>query len=734
MDARDDRLEERLRGLGKALDHEIGPVDTDAGWNRVRSHAASAPRKPAHAQHRSRAPHPGRWVSAAAVLAAVLVATPYVLNQLHPKQTTPPATKNTVQGETVPIGNISGVDFLTPRDGFATAALGSYGAQNAVLSTTDGGTSWAVHRLPQGYTALAVHFTDDQKGYVLAQQTGLGQAGAASQLVPTVILATQDGAKSWHVAWSEPGAQALSNGTTLMRVGFQFFGSQGYAFVGDKVLTTTDGFKSWSPLTLPSGYEPVHMDFLTARTGFVASQQCPANQAGGSIAGCQPRLIQTTDGGQTWSTAFSPSGQNYWAYSGAVSFATSQDGWYFQKNSATWQGTLYQTTDGGRKWTLAQPNFAQGRTVAGAPTFVTPKVGWLPINVGAAPYPGGLLITRDGGATWTTASANQVWSLNSVSILSAKVGYAAGENPSSQQGFLVKTTDGGRTFTQVLPALSPSSLVEFPDTAHGFGIGIPSDGQAFIATTDGGKTWTQRSELPQGAMGLSFVSPNVGFAIAAPKNAGTSMQVLSTKDGGRHWQVRANLSAASGQLYATTPYVKFFDKEHGVLETEDYPQTVLEQTSDGGRTWTQMVTQTSTPGSWQQYDFLSQAVGFQLSTVVNQGQGTATLQRTTDGGKTWSTVQQFTNGDWGEAIYFSSAQDGWLAMQSAPATQNSQTVILQTTDGGKTWASHPVGGPALQPFNNSLLLQFPDAQNGWLLGNNGIYRSTDGGQTWTQQP
>ncbi|MDA8345667.1 MAG: hypothetical protein M0Z66_09305 [Thermaerobacter sp.] len=726
MDARDERLEQRLQGLGEAIDREIGPVDTDAGWRRLQARRSAAPQRGRPSRR------PGWWVGAAAALAAILIAAPYVLHLQpgKPPVIQPPPATTKPGGVSVPIGKVSAVDFLSRQEGFAAVSLGGYGSQNAVLSTANGGQTWLVHKLPQGYSVLSMHFTDDQLGYVLAQQTG---TTPSPNPPPIVILWTRNGGQTWTQTYSAPGSQALMNTTETMRVGFQFYGSQGYAFVGDKILTTTGG-KSWSALSLPQGFAPVHMDFLSPRVGYVAGQECPqAPQPGTSEAGCKAVLIETTDGGQTWSTVFTAPQQNLWAYSDAVSFANGQDGWFFLKDSATWQSYLYQTKDGGKTWTEEQKNFAQGRTVAGAPTFVTPKVGWLPINEGAAPYPGGLLITRDGGQTWSQVGTKRGWSLNGVSMVSAQDGFAAGNN-ATQQGFLIKTTNGGQTWTQVLPSLAPTSFVDFPGAKHGFGIGIPSDTQAFLATSNGGKTWSETTRLPANAMGLSFVNANLGYAIAAPKNAGTTMQVLRSTDGGQHWQVEANLSAAAGNLFATTPYVKFFDAQHGILETEDYPQVVLEATSDGGKTWTKVSTQQSVPGSWQQISFLSPQMGYAISTTINQGQATVVMQETTDGGTSWSTVKQFTNGDWAEAMYFQSPELGWLAMRSAPTSQNPATVIMQTTDGGKTWSSYPMPGAALQPIGNNLLMQFQDQKNGSLMGQGSFYRTTDGGRTWMQQP
>ena len=739
MDARDERFEERLLQLGRTIDRKVGPSDPQllTRLERARGEGRRATKgRPAGRGGQN------RWFYWAAVLLVLLVAVPYVAHLTGGRQQAGHqhvTNVGPVYGKPIVLGAVEAVDFATARSGWVAAATGAYGSRNVVLETRDGGNSWTERLLPTGYTALALHFTGDRQGtgYVLAQETGLGsQSGTASQTVPVAILATQNGGRTWHVAWREQGPQALFNATVLMRVGFQFFGSQGYAYVGDRVLTSQDGFKGWTALTLPQGFEPVHMDFLTPRIGFVAGQTCGSSPQPGTAggAGCTARLIETTDGGQTWQTSFTAPDQNYWNYSAAVSFPSAEDGWFFLKDSATWQGYLYRTTDGGKTWSLQQSQLASGRDVAGAPTFVSGNVGWLPNNAGAAPYTEGLLITRDGGKTWRSVGTDLFWSLSGVSLVSPEVGYAVGRGGSQQNGFLVKTVDGGRTWTQLLPSLAPTTLLDFTDALHGFGIGLASDPQAVLASVDGGRTWREIYRAADPVQAVSFVDRKVGYMVTTAPS-GQSPVLLATRDGGRHWRRQARLPIASGVLAGTTTYLHFQSVREGIMQTGFYPDVTLSATMDGGKTWTVLSSRPAAPGAAEQFSFIAD-MGYTLQTVPGatlSQPSDVTLERTIDGGKSHDIVHTWQGSGQGAAVYFLNQDLGWVAMQEHIYSQDARTVVYATRDGGKTWTASSTA-MSLQNFNTQLQMQFATAKDGWLMGIGSLYRTNDGGRTWQQLP
>ena len=387
------------------------------------------------------------WAGAAATLLAILVIAPYLK---HFQGNSPPMTQVTkTNGKQFSIGSVSAIDFHTSQNGWAAVRLGKPGARNAVLSTSDGGLNWSLHDLPkayQKYSVAGIHFNDIRHGNLLVRKSGL--TAAHTGFTAVAILSTNDGAQQWHITY-----RSRLFATTIWTEHLQFFGAVGYTFDG-QLLRSSDGGSTWTNVPLPKGFTPSDADFLSATVGFVAGGACPAGTQTASTGqghSCRPDVIMTRDGGATWSTAFMRPPIVGEAYS-LVSFATSQDGWCYVQDTATYRSYLYRTTDGGTTWTLEQDDFARGvlgRVPPEDMTFVTPQVGWVPLNSGPMGLPAGLLVTRDGGKTWSLVGDPRTWSLNAISLLSESVGFAAGSN--GARGFLVKTKDGGRRWAQILP-------------------------------------------------------------------------------------------------------------------------------------------------------------------------------------------------------------------------------------------------------------------------------------------
>jgi probable HAF family extracellular repeat protein len=170
-----------------------------------------------------------------------------------------------------------------------------------VASTTDAGSSWSITQInmaPQNFGELLgpggrIDFVDSVHGWV-----NLDAAGS-SNFRPGVLLATQDGGKTWHGVSSRtyPGfAGAIRFVTT--KDGW-LAGGPGNEYL----YVTHDGGRSWQqtipnppPQVNPAVY-PVYdlPTFLDERNGFL-----PVTYSGKGLDSCTLEVFLTHDGGGTW--------------------------------------------------------------------------------------------------------------------------------------------------------------------------------------------------------------------------------------------------------------------------------------------------------------------------------------------------------------------------------------------------------------------------------------------------
>lgn len=622
--------------------------------------------------------------------------------------------------------HFTAVDFITPDTGWVAGydewtQTGLKG--NKLLHTADGGRTWATSNAPDG-SVLQIHFTDPVHGWMITWKDTDKKM---------TVWASVDGGKTWRRQWQEPSSQIMDNLAMQARAKIFFSGSQnGYILAGGILLATTNGGGTWKPVSLPAKFTPVDMSFTGFQKGWVAGQE------GTGTSGANSRLVVlvTVNGGQSWERSFFPPNNSHCLpFSASLSFATSEDGWLFYKDDAM-NGILYHTVDGGKRWELEQTALASGRTLAVAMVFTGSNAGWLPVDSGAAPLPGGILITRDGGRNWQPAGFDKGWSIEAVSPVSSRECWAIGELPNIGN-FLIHTTDGGKTWRQLLPALRPTSGISFSDPGNGTGIGLPSDWGAVLRTADGGKSWTEINSPGARPLAVSFPFPKEGWIVAGdPGDPGRIL--LRTSDGGSTWDTIARLTLKPDMLAPYQPYLQFFNRQAGLWQTADWPSVILAGTADGGKTWQKQMDLRRPPGSSAKICFTSPRHGFAvLETSSKTGPGQRNgynLMKTADGGRTWTTVKHLDRSYWVQCLSFVTPEDGWILAARNPFTNRQQNEVMHTSDGGATWQETPLEYDTAGDISNFVQMTFVNAKDGWILARDGIQRTRDGGRTWQKCP
>lgn len=199
-----------------------------------------------------------------------------------------------------------------------------------------------------------------------------------------------------------------------------------------------------------------------------------SNASAGIAAGSGGRVRWTADGGATWATGTTGVGTDL----ASVTMVNSQTGWISGGG-----GVIIRTDDGGKTWTKQTSGF--DGDINGI-YFVDANTGWA---VGAK---GIILATTDGGTTWTRQKepTTDTDSLSGVYFFDKQNGWAGGD-PSSgpTRSNLWRTTNGGTTWAKVtVPIAGPAfTSIRFADLNRGW---AAAEERFVLKTTDGGTTWT----------------------------------------------------------------------------------------------------------------------------------------------------------------------------------------------------------------------------------------------------
>lgn len=271
-------------------------------------------------------------------------------------------------------------------------------------------------------------------------------------------------------------------------------------------------------------------------------------------------------------------------------FVDPDTGWAVNSN-----GQILMTTDGGASWTEQFRAGVYLRCVG----FANRTRGW----VGSTTAARRLFHTRDAGATWeqvTNLPAVAPSAICGLSVVSESVVYASGTNFPNRPARMMKTLDGGATWSGWEMGEHASLLVDtfFTSPDRGWVVGgkadVPNPGREHVKpvvlfTEDGGRTWTDRvagirDQFPFGEWGwkIQFLDDRVGFVSLENFTAGA---ILKTTDGGLTWE-RKPINDV--QRNANLEGIGFVDENHGWVGgwgDAGFQGGFSSETLDGGDNW-----------------------------------------------------------------------------------------------------------------------------------------------------
>ena len=227
--------------------------------------------------------------------------------------------------------------------------------------------------------------------------------------------------------------------------------------------------------------------------------------------------------------------------------------------------------------------------------------------------PGVIVKTLDGGQTWSQIlpTSGTIDGLQAICFLTDSVGYAGGWN-----NYFIKTEDGGASWTEMTLGSDTDIWyfvdIEFWDEDNGVAAAMmyTGGGQPIFITDDGGDTWTQAtSGMTQNVLDVTYATSTTLYAV------GTGNSVSKSTDGGYTW---STIYTASGILFG----VSFADANFGVVGGED---GYVFATNNGGSSWSSYDAGYENFWATKAFDGDSAYIGGTDENIV----------KTLDGGATW---------------------------------------------------------------------------------------------------
>jgi photosystem II stability/assembly factor-like uncharacterized protein len=256
-------------------------------------------------------------------------------------------------------------------------------------------------------------------------------------------------------------------------------------------------------------------------------------------------FARTTDGGASWIAGTVTAAPTNFSWSCLAAIDENTAWAMFFKNTAAATGGIFKTTDGGLNWTQQ----GAGVIFATANTSFPDVLHFWDANTGLAvgdPVAGEFEIytTADGGTTWTAVAG-----ANIPDPIAGEYGYTRVFSVvedifwfGTNKGRIYKSTDKGATWSVVqVTGLIDLIEIDYKDENLGWARYLDaSSNHTFMRTTDGGTTWTQVLPTGNGTMhlgGLAYVpktdmtlvSTGVDFNIG---DLGSSYSL----DGGDTWE------------------------------------------------------------------------------------------------------------------------------------------------------------------------------------------------------
>jgi len=260
-------------------------------------------------------------------------------------------------------------------------------------------------------------------------------------------------------------------------------------------------------------------------------------------------IVQTEDGGEVWTQRYAGASNDLFGISAVGSGLGLAVGA---------SGTITRTTDAGQSWEVIRADWMDTfRDVHLLDDQYAIAVGSNPI------FQPWVAVSRNGGLEWDFYSfyiEGNEGGLTGVCAVDEQTSFASAYLWDGR-GAVVKSVDGGASWSPVL--LTPSSLfsVHFPSPDLGYASGF--SGRVY-RTTDAGSTWTlHMNGTTSAGFDLFFPDTPVGWVV------GEFGLVARTTDSGENWAVQNLVSATLNGVDFATPLDGLACGQYGIILRTD---------------------------------------------------------------------------------------------------------------------------------------------------------------------
>lgn len=375
--------------------------------------------------------------------------------------------------------------------------------------------------------------------------------------------------------------------------------------------------------------------------------------------------------------------------------------------------TVMYSSDFGESWELQY-------NPAGLNNYANLKsVYYLDANTGFISTSNALILkTTNGGSSWTQVySGVPAISFNDFHFIDNNLGYACGNH-----GWIIKTTDGGQTWDYLNSSVIVHLLeIEFISDTKGF---ILTESPEFLLETiDAGQTWQAKSFSPSLEVSemydLQFVNDSTGFVFGSHHGmADTYGKVYKTTDAGLSWnEIHHEIGVNHGSMV-------FLDEMHGFIAFHRWLELGIRYTSDGGNTWQETIL----PAPFYLFS-INTAVYIAPDIALAAGYRSL-LVKSSNGCVDWTQLSQ-------KAFNFPIGNVQFVNPTIGFATDSHQlrgvagNLLWKTTDGGQSWE-----------YNSTLMgyggcFHFLNETNGFGASSDHsnvftVYRTNDCGEKWDE--